>query len=131
MGTWGLSPFENDNASDWVWVLAEAKDTSVLSDALEAVISEEEIFEGCEEALAAAEVVAALRGKPLAELPEEVNVFVKEHGKKPPSAKLVKLAVTAVERIAEESDLKERWDETEDAKDWQVSLKDLLKRLGK
>jgi len=131
MGTWGLSPFENDNASDWVWVLAEAKDTSVLSDALEAVISEEEIFEGCEEALAAAEVVAALRGKPLEELPEEVNAFVKEQGKKPPSGKLVKLAVTAVERIAEESDLKERWDETEDAKDWQASLKDLLKRLGK
>jgi len=131
MGTWGLSPFENDNASDWVWVLAEAKDTSVLSDALEAVISEEEIFEGCEEALAAAEVVAALRGKALEELPEEVNAFVKEQGKKPPSAKLVKLAVTAVERIAEESDLKERWDETDDAKDWQVSLKDLLKRLGK
>jgi hypothetical protein len=114
-----------------VWVLAEAKDTSVLSDALEAVISEEEIFEGCEEALAAAEVVAALRGKPLEELPEEVNAFVKEQGKKPPPAKLVKLAVTAVERIAEESDLKERWDETEDAKDWQASLKDLLKRLGK
>jgi hypothetical protein len=75
--------------------------------------------------------VAALRGKPLEELPEEVNAFVKEQGKKPPSAKLVKLAVTAVERIAEESDLKERWDETEDAKDWQASLKDLLKRLGK
>lgn len=131
MGTWGLSPFENDNASDWVWVLAEAKDTSVLSDALEAVISEEEIFEGCEEALAAAEVVAALRGKPLEELPEEVNAFVKEQGKKPPSAQLVKLAVTAVERIAEESGLKERWDETDDAKDWLVSLKDLLKRLGK
>jgi len=114
-----------------VWLLAEAKDTSVLSDALEAVVSEEEICEGCEEALAAAEVVAALRGKPLAELPEEVNAFVKEQGKKPRSAKLVKLAVTAVERIGEESDLKERWEETDDAKDWQVSLKDLLKRLGK
>jgi hypothetical protein len=132
MGTWGASPFENDNASDWVWELADAKDTSVLSAALEAVISEEEeIFEGCEEAIAAAEVVAALRGKPLAEVPEEVNAFVKEHGKKPPDAKLISLAVTAVERIGKASDLKERWDESGDAKEWQGTLKDLLKRLGK
>jgi hypothetical protein len=131
MGAWGASPFENDNASDWVWELADAKGTSVLSDALEAVASEDEIFEGCEEAIAAAEVVAALRGKPLEELPEEVNAFVKEHGKEPPPAKLVKQAITAVERIGKASDLKERWDESGDAKEWQSTLKDLLKRLGK
>jgi hypothetical protein len=133
MGTWGASPFENDNASDWIWELAEAKDTSVLSDALEAVTSEEEeeVFEGWEEALAAAEVVAALRGKPLAELPEEVNVFVKEQGAKPPSPKLVKLAITAVERAGKASDLKERWEESGDAKEWHDTLKDLLKRLSK
>jgi len=29
-GAWGVLPFENDNASDWVWSLEEAEDTSAL-----------------------------------------------------------------------------------------------------
>ncbi len=79
--------------------------------------------------MAAAEVVAALLGEPLPELPDEVTAFVEQHEEKKPSAKLVKLARTAVERIAESSDLKTRWDESDSAKEWQQSLKDLLKRL--
>jgi len=130
MGAWGVSPFENDNALDWVWNLEEAEDTSVLSDALDAVAAAEEIVEDCEEAIAAAEVVAALLGRAVADLPDEVTEFVKKHGKKKPSPKLVKLAAAVVRRISKASDLKERWDESESAKEWQKTMKDLLKRLG-
>ena len=130
MGAWGVLPFENDNALDWVWSLEEAEDLSVLSETLEAVAAEDEIMDEGEEAIAAAEVVAALLGKPLDDLPEEVTEFVKKHKKKKPSAQMVKLAATVVRRIAKASDLKELWDESGDGKQWQKTLDDLLKRLG-
>ena len=129
MGAWGVLPFENDNASDWVWGLEEAAGTSILADTLETVSTQEEIVDECEEAIAAAEVVAALRGKPLPELPEEVTDFVKKHGKKKPSPELINLAATVVRRIAEESDLKDRWDESESGDQWHETMDDLLKRL--
>jgi len=130
MGAWGVLPFENDNASDWVWSLEDAEDTSVLSDMLESIASQDEIIEDCEEAVAAAEVVAALLGKPLPDLPDEVTEFVKKHGEKKPSPKLIKLAATVVSRIVEASDLKDRWEESESADRWQETMDDLLKRLG-
>ena len=129
MGTWGVLPFENDNALDWSWGLDEVGDTSVLMDALEAIADSEELDEDCEEAVAAAEVVAALHGQPLAKLPDEVAAFVKTQSKQPLPTKLRKLASTAVQRIAEDSDLKDRWDETKDAEKWQQAMKDLLERL--
>ena len=131
MGAWGVLPFENDNASDWVWSLEDAEDFSVLSEALDAVASQDDIFEDCEEAVAAAEVVAALRGHPLSELPDEVSAFIKKHGKKKPPAKLVELAVGVVRRISEDSDLRNRWQEAGSAEDWLKTTSDLLKRLGK
>jgi len=130
MGAWGVLPFDNDNASDWVWSLEEAEDTSVLSDALEVVASEDDIIEDGEEAIAAAEVVAALLGRPLAELPDEVTAFVRKLGNKKPSRKLVKLAATVVRRIAKASHLRDGWAEPESAKEWQETMNDLLRRLG-
>ena len=128
MGTWSISPFKNDNALDWVWSLEGVTDTSVLSDALDAVASDD-FDEGCEEAVAAAEVVAALRGRPLPELPDEVVAYIKSQTGKQPAQQLVDHATTVVRRIAKESDLKARWDESESAKEWQDSMADLLKRL--
>lgn len=129
MGAMGVLPFENDNALDWVWSLEEAEDTSVLSDAFDAVDSQDEIIEECEEGIAAAEVVAALLGKPLTDLPDEVTEFVKKHGKKKPASKLVNQAVKVVRRIAKASDLKDRWEESGSGREWHRSLEDLLKRL--
>ena len=130
MGAWGVMAFENDNALDWVGELEDAESTSVLRDALNAVASADDIIEDCEEALAAAEVVAALLGRPLEELPEEVIAFVEEHAKAKPEPELVMLARTTVERIAEASDLKERWEESDSVKDWYKAMNGLLARLG-
>jgi hypothetical protein len=129
MGAWGVLPFENDNAVDWIWNLEEAVDTSVLTDALEAVGSAGALDGDCEEAVAAAEVVAALRGKPLTELPDEVTDFLRAQRKQKPPTKLVNLAITVVQRIAEASDLKDRWDRSDRGKTWQEAMKDLLLRL--
>jgi len=112
MGAWGVLPFENDNALDWVWSLEDAEDFSVLSEAIDAVASQDKIIEDCEEAIAAAEVIAALRGHPLPELPNEVAEFVKKHTKKKPSDQPMKLAIAVVSRISETSDLKSRWEKS-------------------
>jgi hypothetical protein len=129
MGTWSASPFKNDGALDWVWSLEGVEDTSVLSEALDAVAADD-FDEGCEEAVAAAEVVAALRGKPLPELPDEVVAYVKALAGKKPAQELVDQAAAVARRIATDSDLKLRWDESESATEWQAAMTDLLKRLG-
>src|SRR6478735_8900442 len=99
MGSWGVLPFENDDALDWVWELEDAEDFSVLELSLEHVASAEpdENVEAAdaEEALAAAEVVSALLGKPLEELPEPVEAFLQQNRGKKPGPELVKLAAKA------------------------------------
>jgi Domain of unknown function (DUF4259) len=82
MGAWDFGPFDNDNALDWVWDLEESSDTSVLVEAFERVtgIGEEYLeSDECCEAIVAAEVVAALKGRPLAKLPEGVKDWVEGH----------------------------------------------------
>ena len=134
MGSWGILPFENDDALDWVWELEDAEDFSVLEDALEQVASatDEEYVEAAEaeEALAAAEVVAALLGKRLGNLPEAVSIFLERHRDKKPDVKLVSMAIKAVQRVRSSSELKELWEESDDAEKWEAAMDDLLTRLG-
>ena len=67
MGAWGTGNFENDTALDWVWSLEESKDLSLVEDAISDVLNSGDCLDadlGCA-GLAAAEVVAALRNKPV------------------------------------------------------------------
>ncbi len=77
----------------------------------------------CSAALAAAEVVAAAAGRPGADLPEEVRTWVAAHGMQIPSD-LAALSHRAIDRITQESELRELWDETEQADaGWPVSVR--------
>lgn len=129
MGAWGHTTFENDDALDWVYELEEASGTDVLVSALEG-IADADYLEASEAsaALASAEVVAALDGRPAASLPPEVEAWVKEN-QEPVDADLLMLARSAVERISRESELQELWSESGDEAEWQESLEDLLQRL--
>jgi hypothetical protein len=133
MGSWGVLPFENDDALDWVWELEDAEDFAVLELSLEQVARAEpdEYVEAAdaEEALAAAEVVAALLGKPLEELPEPVEDFLQRSRGKKPDAKLVSLAAKAVKRIQSSSELKDLWEASDDAEKWDEVVEELLSRL--
>ena len=130
MGTWGHGTFENDEASDWLFELEKAHDLSVIEVALDAVIGAADTLESpdCTNALAAAEVVAALRGKPHAELPPEVTAWVSRR-KETPGA-LVRKSVSAIDRILGDSELKELWAENDEYGDWESSVHDLKRRLG-
>ena len=134
MGAWDTGPFENDDALDWAGDLAESDDMSVIESALDAVIEcEEDLIEApdCCNALAAAEVVAALRGKACASIPKEVAAWVK--GKPKPSDGLIQKARDAVAEIGtDQSELLELWKdaEPEDLQKWLKVIEDLKKRLA-
>lgn len=132
MGAWGIGIFENDEASDWVYTLAEEEGADALRETLMAaadLFGLEEILEepAGSGALAAAEVVAALLGNPSANLPEEVSEWVqgKELG-----SELASVAQKAVEVVLTNSELKELWQETEDFNEWKAIVNNLKERLA-
>lgn len=133
MGTWGAGNFENDTALDWVWKLQESADLAVVEAAIADVLdcSDDLDADLGSIGLAAAEVVAALRGKPAAELPEEVAHWVGLHSMIPCDA-LVRDCLAAVHKIRNDdiSELKELWEEEGDLPlEWYAVLGNLAARL--
>ena len=131
MGAWDIGPFDNDDASDWLYDLEESSDTSVIADTLEAVTDAGDDYleaPDCSTALAAAEIVAALRGHPLPNLPDEAKTWTEANEGLDVSS-LVPEALAAVKRIRTNSELKELWDESSEAAKWHATLDDLSSRL--
>jgi hypothetical protein len=132
MGAWGSGSFENDDASDWVADLCDDPDKEVISDALSAVVEMEagEYLEApdCSVGLAAAEVVAALKGSPNPGMPDDARKCVSKLKIKA-NAGMVSLALKAVERIKTDSELKELWDEAENPAEWYEAVGNLEARL--
>lgn len=131
MGAWAVGSFDNDDASDWVWELAEAEDTSILVEAFSRVNHCDGYLEApdCSVGIAAAEVVAALRGHPASNLPDEVSAFVSRFPS-PPSAELISSALNALKRIKTESELLELWEESHHLDEWQLAIAELESRLA-
>lgn len=131
MGAWGTGSFENDTALDFVH---EYKDEGidVAIAAFERVIDEDEdeVLDSdyCSEAIAGAEIVAALIGKPAAQLPSEVRRAAEID--ETPEAPVVELAKKAITRVRTGSELKDLWEESEDAALWLAAVDDLLARLS-
>jgi len=74
MGAWGAGNFENDDALDWLAVL-QAEGLPAAGAAIQDVLTlADDYLEAptCCAALAAAEVIAALRGRPASRLPDEL-----------------------------------------------------------
>ncbi|MDB6072784.1 MAG: hypothetical protein JWO89_424 [Verrucomicrobiaceae bacterium] len=131
MGAWAVDSFGNDAALDWVAELNDADDISILDDTLSDVAESNEELESpkCCTAIAAAEVLAAMRGKPTVDLPDEVTEFVARIKEKPP-ADLIQLAFDALERIKDSSELQELWAESDSGPAWLKAMADLEKRLS-
>ncbi len=131
MGAWGYGNFENDDALDWIYELEEASDTSAIVAALARVTDESADYleaPECCNALAAAEVVAALNGKAASSLPDEVTTWIK--GKAKPESALLAMTKRAVGAVLGDSELKELWEETEHYDVWRQTVEDLKVRLS-
>ena len=133
MGSWGVASFENDAAADWFLLVEEAADPgAVMASAIDDAVSAADHLEGdvsCE-AIAAAELCACCAGQAPDRLPDNVDRWVKAnpHG---PHADEVELAVQAVTRVREESELRDHWERTGHCSRWLAEVNDLLSRLGR
>ena len=129
MGTWDATSFGNDDASDFAADLVESGDAGMIAEALRAATDNGDYLEAPEsqQAITAAEVVAAMNGHSAVDLPEELASWVTEQGAA--GAELVALARRAVERVASHSELEELWEEG-DASKWEAHVSDLQRRLA-
>lgn len=148
MGASGTGPFDNDTAMDFLDILesspeGEGSDEEPGRDALivMTLLRAGDPDDGADadaatEGLAAAELIAAINGKPEESLADTLESFeelqdwiatgkISFRKKKP----IVELAHKAVSRILT-SELNDLWAESEDHDGWLASVKDLQKRLG-
>ncbi len=134
MGTWSHEAFGNDTACDWAAALAEGDSLQPVERAIDAVARAPAGVLDADtavEALAAAEVVARLRGRPgdgsAYTAPVDAWVLRTRHR---PSAALVQGALAALDRIAgPDSELHALWAEGDGLADWLASIADLRGRL--
>jgi hypothetical protein len=128
VGAWGPGSFDNDDALDWLAELTEGSSLGPVNTAF-ALVQEADYLEAPDAAaaVAAAEIVAALMGRPPADLPEEAAEWVQAHPSTP-GATLVARARGSVIRVREDSELKELWEEG-DAGEWHASMDELAARL--
>ncbi|UPK72787.1 DUF4259 domain-containing protein [Chitinophaga filiformis] len=131
MGTWGTRNFENDGSQDWVFEMMDNKDGGMVADTLQFTLNKDGVLDisECEDALAAAEVVAALAGKASEDFPEDPldNLDSLQLLATPA---LRKLAANVVEKIRTASEMKDVRTEEGQLDSWDGVLADLIKRLG-
>jgi hypothetical protein len=131
MGCWGFGNFENDDALDWLGDLRDGAGFGAVDHTLRggcngAYIAARE----ASKSLAAAEVVAALQGRPAGDLPVEVARWVAENRGQDASG-YRETALNQVRAILSgHSELRERWESNEaDFPFWKATLESLLARL--
>jgi hypothetical protein len=130
VGAWGTGSFENDDAADWV-----AKLNTITPEELTRILvraaDDPEYLEGpgASAAVAAAEVVAALRGSGTDGTQAKIRDWV---GKHPQAftAELQAVAIRAVDRVRRNSELKDLWMEADGLNEWIAGLRELQERLG-
>lgn len=129
MGAWGIGNFENDDALDFVGTLAETTGDKALVQSFKIVSKKKSRAESyeCAEALAAAEVVAALYDKPN-DLPEELEEWVADN-KHIGTPELLAAARATVKIIMQKSELRLLWEESGSLDEWKLELESLLSRL--
>jgi hypothetical protein len=142
MSTWAADAFGNDYALDWAQDLQETSSLEPLETSLDYVIENgaaEVEAPLAAEALAAADVLARLLGKPDedADGPASVDAWVAQRRQKTTprfEAQLAQLAAKAVQAIAivlaPQSELNQLWQESEHYQEWLDAVAALQSRLS-
>ncbi len=134
MGAWGTGSFENDNARDWIQEFQRDPHLSAvearLRDTADFPLSEYMEYPDCYGAVAAAEVVAALNGKPSPALPVELIGFLSSHHAMPAQS-LLRVAIQALDRVLQpdNSEATDGWVSDADRAQWVTCIQDLRNRL--
>jgi hypothetical protein len=134
MGAWGTGIFDNDDARDYANGIIDGRGIGGLERTLDRVLG---IGAGyleapdSSEALAAADMIACLLGRPGDVTPysEKLDAWVKKV-KTTPGNQLLDKARQAVNRVlTEPSELLELWQESDEFEIWKTSIEALSKRL--
>lgn len=134
MGTWAVDAFGNDGAVDWTYGLDDVHDLSLVEEAIDTVLAAGE--EGPDapdgaDALVAIEVIARLQGNwgERSTYSETVDEWVESTKLVPPAALIAK-ARAALDRIlADNSELRELWEDSDSYDDWLASVRELEGRV--
>ena len=135
MGAWSKDSFGNDTACDWSYGLEKTSDLNLVRKTIQKVLdSGKDYIDGsdAEEAIAAVEVIARLKGNfgERDAYTEPVDNWVKAHPQQPP-VDLVTLASQALDRILQPpSELLELWEESDEFEGWKDSVLDLKRRAS-
>ncbi|MBY3624596.1 DUF4259 domain-containing protein [Acinetobacter sp. CUI P1] len=134
MGTWSHESFGNDTANDWAYELEDATDFSVIEAALQVALDEGDEYLDADlamEAIAAVEVIAKRLGKGTQSdvYTEKVDQWLETISEQP-SDDLLSLAKRVLERIvADDSELKELWLESDEYELWLGNIQQLKDAL--
>ena len=130
MGTWSHESFGNDTANDWAYELEDATDFVVIEAALQVALDEGDEYLDADlamEAIAAVEVIAKRLGKGTQSdvYTEKVDQWLETISEQP-SDDLLSLAKRVLERIvADDSELKELWLESDEYELWLGNIQQL------
>ncbi len=129
MAGWGTGSFENEHAQNWLGQLSTAS-MDDLTGLLQRA-HETDYLEAPEASavVAAAEVIAAASGAPGHALPREVSDWIGQF-EGTPSSELRAVASQAVDRVRQNSELRDLWLQAEGLNEWSSSLRDLAARLS-
>lgn len=134
MGAWGTGQFDNDAANDFVYEILESG-FSAIEASLEGILTEDGFLDAdsCSEALVAIECIAALNKGNLVGLPDELFYFLKVDGNiayfNTNRSMLLSNAVLCIDRIVDDSELKELWQESNEYKEWENNVTVLKGKL--
>src|SRR5262245_22253908 len=134
MGAWDVGPFQNDDALDWLGTFFRTPGLVAAEAAFQAIPSEDSHYLDAgvaSECVAAAEVVAALRGRPGPRLPRVLltwSLLSRWRGLAKPE--ICAAARRAIQRIAANSELRDLWLESPSRNEWQAGMDDLVIRLS-
>ncbi|MGS5404748.1 DUF4259 domain-containing protein [Acinetobacter junii] len=134
MGTWSHESFGNDTANDWAYELEDATDFSLIEAALQVALDEGDEYLDADlamEAIAAVEVIAKRLGKGTQSdvYTEKVDQWLETISEQPNDG-LLSLAKRVLERIvADDSELKELWLESDEYELWLGNIQQLKDAL--
>ncbi len=134
MGAWGTGLFENDEALDFAGDVVERGGLALVENVIEELLDMGDDYIDAPEAeqvLVAAEIVAALAGRPAPEYPDELAEWLDELDVEP-DATLVESARRACQRVlTPPSELLELWEEAgeDDYAEWRVGVEAIIARL--
>jgi hypothetical protein len=137
MSAWGSGSFENDDALDWVYKLKRYDNLDLIVSTLERGATNDLVIYGdhyvdmetVQIGLAAAEVVAALRGHPSGALPRAITEWIESHGLHVHS-NITALAIQVVTRALQTQELRDLWAEAIYYDEWKSVVEDLQLRLS-